>query len=118
MKLSSPKDPDFPWDTYVNHSDWSVRFSVAQCEHTPSQVLEKLVHDEDTWVVLTAVVNPNMTSELLEELSEKAILQDSFTFLKCIQQNKKCSERTHLMIEAYLKFACFKKKVPVLELST
>ena len=87
MKLYSCEDPDFPWETYVNHSDWNVRFSVAQWKHTPSEILQQLTQDEDSWVLYAVEQNPNTTSEIVEELATVAIQRGRWSLLETIKRN-------------------------------
>ena len=94
---------DEEWERYITFSDWKVRTDVAYSETTPLWVLEKMVADEDIWVLYALIKNPNITSKMLDEIMEFALLLDYSFISYAIFIHPKSSEKTLIKKYAYVK---------------
>lgn len=95
---------DEEWERYITFSDWKVRTDVAYSETTPLWVLEKMVNDEDIWVLYSLIRNTNNTTKMLDNIMEVALFRNYCYIPESIALHPKCSESTYLKYHAYNKF--------------
>ena len=93
---------DDEWERYITFSDWKVRTDVAHSETTPLWVWEKMVNDEDIWVLYVLIKNPKTTSKMLDEIMEFALPNGSISY--AILLHPKSSEETVIKKYAFDKF--------------
>ena len=89
------------WEVYINHSDWRIRKDIAFSETTPLWVLEKMVNDEDIWVLYALIKNPKTTSKMLDEIMEFALPLNYVYISYGIIRNPKSSEDAVIKKYAY-----------------
>ena len=89
------------WERYITFPDWNVRIDVAYSETTPLWVLERMVTDEDTWVLYSLIKNPKTTSKMLDEIMEVALSRNYRSLPESITMCPKCSEETVIKKYAY-----------------
>ena len=91
------------WEVYINFPDWKVRSDVAHSETTPLWVLERMVTDEDIWVLYALIKNPKTTTKMLDEIMEFALPLDYRSISYAISIHPKCPEKTVIKKCAYTK---------------
>lgn len=92
------------WEKYITFPDWKVRSDVAFSETTPLWVLEKMVNDEDTFVLYSLLKNPKTTSKMLDEIMEVTLYRNYCSIPDVIFLHPKRSEETVIKKYAYNKF--------------
>ena len=90
------------WEKYITFSDWKVRTDVAYSETTPLWVLERMVTDDDIWVLYALIRNPKTTTKMLDEIMEFALPNGSISY--AILLHPKSSEETVIKKYAFDKF--------------
>ena len=89
------------WEKYITFSDWKVRTDVANSKTTPLWVLERMVTDEDIWVLYALIKNPKTTSKMLDKIMEVALFRNYCSIPEAISLHSKCSEETLIKWCAY-----------------
>ena len=82
------------WERYITFSDWKVRSDVAYSETTPLWVLERMVTDDDIWVLYALIRNPKTTTKMLDEIMEFALPLNYGSISYAILIHPKSSEET------------------------
>ena len=89
------------WEKYITFSDWKVRTDVANSKTTPLWVLEKMVNDEDIWVLYSLLKNPKITTKMLDGIMEVALFRNYCSIPNVIFLHPKSSEQTVIKKYAY-----------------
>lgn len=88
-------------ERYITFSDWTIRADVAFSETTPLWVLEKMVNDEDIFVLFSLLKNPKVTSKMLDKIMEVALFRNYCSIPDVIFLHPKSSEETVIKKYAY-----------------
>ncbi|NJL64819.1 MAG: hypothetical protein HC903_27155 [Methylacidiphilales bacterium] len=78
------------FDWAVNHLDRKIRICVAENQHTPQNLLTKLVDDKVAAIRLTVAKNPNISKSALKILTEDE--NDAIAFVAALQLRQKLED--------------------------